>query len=61
MQCKKCGKSVKYIKSHDNQEVFTVDDAVIQVVKDNGREVGGYLLHICEGKENSNDADKKAE
>jgi len=61
MQCKKCGESVKYIKSHDNTEVYTVETTIIQVVKSNGREVGGYLLHVCEATGKYNDTNKETD
>lgn len=61
VQCKKCGKSVKYIKSHDNTEVYTVDTDIILVVKSNGREVGGYLVHECEGRVKDHETNKQNE
>ncbi len=59
MICKRCGEKVKYIPSANTEEIHIVDDALVIIITNTGREARGYLRHQCKDGASA-DAQKEA-
>lgn len=47
MVCKKCGGKVKYINSAVSDDIIIVDDTLVTIITNTGRQARGYLRHQC--------------
>jgi hypothetical protein len=50
-KCKNCGAAIKYIATTSQQSI-ACNAEKLRFVTENGRVTYGYLIHVCEDKEN---------